>query len=338
MKITYGLPGTKRELTISSDTIGTGKVGAKSCALRLHRPLFEEVNATISEPALFLIPYISITPSIFAEFLKRIGASYEKPQEAIAAIDKTDFNVWECAAISELLAPFVRQNIAVRSDESTASGVGLWHSDFMFVGKRTKSMRQAIKIVKAILKYDFSKDVLAFKKRTGLQLDENPGVFVMPVIGSTIQKDGRTAFGTLYHINMITRFAGDDTLVTIGVGMGGANHKGANSLLLSTMTAQDLHPSKFLGNIESSRFLEHGQLKHPNEIGDLAAGIYRETYEMSDRYYTVVIPNLKEYVAELIRKQKTSLYLELGYSSFGWGVIQSAEINLGEVTKACSKL
>ncbi|MFA6530840.1 MAG: hypothetical protein WCT31_03860, partial [Candidatus Micrarchaeia archaeon] len=231
MKTVFSRPSQASLVTVNvrTPTIGDGNPSAKSTAYRGMEPLITTVNSSVikGDPSreVIYLPNTVITPSFFSEFFKRAGVSHERSEEAIKAIDETEFSPYEIAGIKEALAPFAGLYVFLRSDESTASGVGLWHSEAMPCILSGNGLIRAVEIIKAILKSDFSRDVIAFKRRVGLPMEETPGVFVMPAVGkNTLTGDGMfPPFYTPYHFNVIVNFHDGMHIVVGGIGIGGAN-------------------------------------------------------------------------------------------------------------------
>lgn len=336
MQKVFGTPdgmGSVR-VELKKDVIGGGRLGAKSAALRAYRPLFESLERQENgiEKGLVYLPHISITPTFLSEFLKRTGASYDKPEQAIDAIDRGNFSSSELDGFKEAVAPFANLYVTVRSDEGTASGVGLWHTDFMLVGDPIDSTSRIAHIIKEVLKADFSRDVLAFKRRIGLPIEENPGVFVMPVVGYNIRIMPPPIYGTPYHANVITSFAGDDALVNVGIGIGGANNEGANTSLLTNLNGFHFNPRFLPGNSLSANVLYDGALTNSGSIK--GGQEHLESFLGGiDEIVSVATEELRWIVAAIPLQSKTPLYLEFGLQISRWSVLQCAEAKLDLVTK-----
>ena len=198
-------------LKLTSDqTIGPGEPGAKSAALRQHKNLVETLNladnGTYPYSQLKYIPQVALTPESFSPFFSRAGASIEKPEESQKAIQKTSFNKAEMDALKLSLSYYGNEYIAIRSDEQTASGVGLWETRFMWTKNPSRSFSAYARKVKEVLASDYSENVIAFKKRTGISLDRPVGVFLMNLSGSLFQCDIGPGVGitTPIHAKIIT--------------------------------------------------------------------------------------------------------------------------------------
>ena len=312
--------------TIKRDTIGDGPTGAKSAALRRYTPLFEAAtwkDKNQEDSGFVILPHVSITPAFFADFLKRAGASYERPDEAVAAIRATEFSTTELDGIREVLEPFTDYHVAVRSDESTAAGVGLWHTDFMRV--EGKSVERAATILKRILEVDFSRDVLAFKRRVGLKIDENPGVFVMPVFGMNLDRTSEgVILTTPYHVNMITSFRGIGTVVNLGMGIGGANNGNAQSRWLKDLQERNFDPNGLLSpNFIEARVLAQGNLT--GKMDHLTKDYFKI---LSGTLVSEALEELRNGVASIVRAEPSPLYVELAVAqNLKWTFLQCAPVN-----------
>src|SRR5208283_1422255 len=185
MKTNFTTPHSNKEVTVKPerDTIGPGGLGAKTAGLRKHQPLLERCG-------LGYLPQVAITPGFFSGFLRRAGVSHEAPEEAPRAIRSTDFSKTELEAIRASVQPFSELYAAVRSDECTAAGTGLGASGFVLADNSEEIIGRVAGIVKGILASDFSRDMVAFKRRVGLPMKQTPGVLVMPVDTTPIPSAG----------------------------------------------------------------------------------------------------------------------------------------------------
>lgn len=319
----FTLSGRETKIDFRFDNIGSGKSGAKSESYRKFQPSIEG--------AFHDLPLISVTPSFFDNFLKRAGVSHEKPQESSEAIARTDFERGEIDGLRSALAPFSELAVAIRSDESTAAGVGLWHTDFMEAGISAESARAMINIVKKILASDFSKSVIAFKKRVGLVMDETPGIFFMPLAGNNFSDLGY-AITTPYHLNVILNFRGDDHLVNVGIGLGGANNFGATTTLFTGIYEMHFSLDRLVVNYPRAEFFCNGGKKRIS----MDHGLLRTQFDIQ-------MTNLELHCAKLICKLRLALeklksldnptYLELGLHQLNWTFLQAADINLDSASK-----
>ncbi|MDO8554327.1 MAG: hypothetical protein Q7S22_05945, partial [Candidatus Micrarchaeota archaeon] len=259
------------------------------------------------------------------------GAAHGNP-ESKKAIMRTEFTKSEHAAIKDALAPFRGLDVAVRSDECTAAGVGLWHSDFALVYDRKKG-EAAVKIVKLILASEFSKDVTAFKRRVGLPMEEYPGVLVMPVIQYAVMPH----YSTIFHTNAIVGFTGADTFVAIGAGIGGANNQDAPTSLLSNLSEEHLSERNLMFNLLNARGISSNT---SNFISSISISDSIGSW-VNSRRAIQFIAELKSDIAFFQSKLppgSPEIYLELAYQMPDLAVLQCAEIapkqvKLPEVSK-----
>ncbi len=327
MRKTFLTPGNHRGITVDFETrtIGSGKLGGKSAALREYQPLFDATVKVIGEEetGLITVPHVSITPALLSDFLRRIGASHEDPAAAIEAITRSDFGV-ELNVFREAISPFDGVYTAIRSDEATAAGVGLWHTDFVLSDSILTTTLKVADIIKKILKADFSRDVLAFKRRVGIPVDDTLGVLVMPVVGVDLsQMYSDHMFGSTFHANIITGFNYEGTLANIGVGVGGANNRGARSEILRIVRAIHLTKASLSMNIRNSKLLSAGELKNSADIP--------KAYDFLDMIIDGYNPLMDKLLRELLKytnSLKTQLYLELALDRKSWNVLQCSPVKI----------
>ena len=212
--------------------IGSERSGAKSANLQKYKSSIEKV------PDLKYEPHIAGAPRIYKGYLSQIGASHEKREETIMAIEQTPFST-EALDAHDALRGFLKPGVyyAFRSDECHAGGNGLWEGDFIrLTGNKEKDLGIINYAAKVVLKSEFSANVLAFKQRMGLALEDTPGVFVMEVVADDIWKHLAPADEWLkpshgpvllprHHFNAISAYDGrkEVALVAGGGGIGGAN-------------------------------------------------------------------------------------------------------------------
>lgn len=221
--------------------------------------------------------------------------------------------------------------VALRSDECTAVGVGLWHTDFDLLDGSAYSELQTASIVKRILMSEFSRDVLAFKQRVGLPLEETPGVLVMPVTGYNMGTMP-PIFGNPYHANVITRFRGDRPLVGVGVGMGGANNIGAN-VCLGVRRATHFDPNMLNTNTPRARVLHEGKLTPIVDIENGTRHLDAFLFGALNDSYDGITQELGDAIEAITTQTPGSVYLEFGLQIVRWSVLQCANVQFEEVTK-----
>ncbi len=317
------------DVKVTKEVIGPGKSGAKSTGLKEIHPLTEKMTET--EMGVLSIPQVSITPNFMAEYLKRIGASCEKPGESRAAIKKCEFSASEKAAFAEAVSPFNGIYIAVRSDEGTAAGVGLWHTGFMAADSSPEGIAIFEGVAREIMQSEFSDSVLAFKKRVGLRIEEPPGIFITPVVGNNLGSCP-PIFGPVYHANIITRFVQNDAMIRLGFGIGGANMPFAKTRLLHGFEAET---SEYTLPVElaEAKAIYNDKLEL---IGDIPMGVGYASHFLGaflSHEAKGIIEGLRGGVSKLDKMADRPLYLELASDGRKWAVVQCAEANLGEVTK-----
>jgi hypothetical protein len=327
----YGTDGFKViDVNIRKPVIGPGSPGAKSATLKRYQPLIEKTAET--GMGLLCLPQVSITPGFMAGYLKRIGASHEKPEEARAAIGGCEFSSSEKEAFAEAISPFQGSYIAVRSDEGTAAGVGLWHTGFMAADSSPGGISIFEDIARRIMQSEFSLSVLAFKKRIGLPMEEPPGIFTTPIVGHRLGTLP-PIFGPFFQANVITRFTQDDSLVSMGIGIGGANSEDAHTKLLNGFGRKTWMKTSTAA-LECAKAMYNGKLE---EIGLIPGAMGHVGMIMgmacSEEAQEDTLGELKEGLRKLDALANRPLYLELALGGAKWAVVQCAEANLRKATK-----
>ncbi len=319
-------------LSTHNRIIGPGNPGAKSSALTRFAPLLEKT------PFLAL-PFNAITPGVFDDFIARAGPDRTDEAGAKRAIAKTEFTNDELAAMRQAVEPFNGSHVAVRSDECTAGGVGLWHTGFMLAKEKGTDIRVAA-IANQILQSEYSADVTAFKQRCGLPMEQHPGVMAMPVNGSlgSAELDSRGIITTLLHANVITRFKGEEALINMGMGIGGANNRFPYTNLASGFRRIDFTEliELLTWNKPYMKGLQRGEVVWMNDIltqeGDPIQAAHLEFLRFILDDPTGRLLEALRTLTDLIAPQ--SLYLELAHANLeDWAVVQCSEAALEDVTK-----
>jgi hypothetical protein len=311
-------------------TLWSGGCGAKSRALLERLPLIERIGRETG--AIETVPMVSVTTDFCREFSRRAGGRAKKLETVTDRIYKATFLESERELLAEAIRQFKGLYIAVRSDEATPAGVGLWHTGFMIADVTKESIGRLEEIVRRIVLSDISENVLAFKKRTGIPIDSGVGVLIMPVAGRQLADSG-DVFTSIFHANLITNFTGTDTLINLGIGIGGANNCFSNAFHMSYMT-----PSHFmslgsgtLGNMMGTNALSGGEIKNLSEFE-------REDERMgmvikSGNYVATTMEQLRLFVQSYARVVGGTAYAEIAHDGRCWNLLQSADATLGEVKK-----
>ncbi len=309
-------------INIRRNTVGNGPVGMKTAELRRHEPIIDRAYDEKKHTGLINVPHVAITPAFFLDLMRRSGASHENPAEAMKAIDTAKFSFSESDGLREACQPFTGLWVAVRADEWTPRGMGLTHTGFVFVDGSADSFQKFEEEVKVVQKSNFSPGVIAMKKRVGVPLEENLGVLVMPVIGYKLYEE---VFTTPYSVNAITFFNGDDTMLAIGPGIGGANLS-ARTTLFSRLATRDFHPR--YGKLIALPVDGKGENE---ELGRTAINSLYEHEEMRG----IFMDELGDSIRNFNREARTSKYLELAYEMDGgnYAVVQIGDIKLSAVEK-----
>ena len=328
-------PQKKRlAVNVQNPVLGDGPTGKKSDALRRHRGLIEGPDSGLN-----YVPNVAITPSSFHDFLRRARASFEDPRQSRLSLYETEFTPSELDMFREAMRPFDGLYIAVRSDEATAAGVGLWHTDFMLADGSTESVREFAAIATAIIYSDYENPVIAFKKRVGIPLEHNTGILVMPVVGMPMDAihsedpdKNKTVFSSPYSFNVITGFVDGDHLLAIGTGLGGANNYGAKTMTLSTLAPNHLVFERKSSNVLRSKLLVSGSMERMSTLSD-----YRlDGFSMGWKSLEGLAAHLKKAVSLFHERAGAPRYLELALNPIGenpLSVVQCAEIALPNVEK-----
>lgn len=218
---------SQKDKTIAPTKIGDGKPGAKSRVLTSHAPLLESSGFET-------YPMRLLTPDWSRVLLSKLGVSYKDPKQAKRTLAQYDFSA-EKNDLMTLLHPMISLPIVLRSDDPVPDGTGLWPSKALFFDEGEEAFNTAIETLRHILMADFHPNIIAFKKRAGIQLEEVSGMIAMPLAyGSKFGEPELHSPTTFIHINAITHFHGEDTFVVLGLGIGGANNTGPASFMLST--------------------------------------------------------------------------------------------------------
>jgi|GEM_PF-2664534 hypothetical protein len=311
---------------------GPGEPGEKSAGLDRFKKLTDSTvtgpRNTWKERGLVSLPKGVITPDYFRRFLKRVGASHDNPKSA-DAIFRSAFSKEDKEGIKHALHPFDDAYIALRSDECTAAGCGLWHTGFLGYNRRT--FKQALEQIKEILASEFSPSVIAFKKRTGLPMEKTPGVLIQPMVLSdySMLED---VFTTPLHIIAITRFSGERCLVNFGTGINGANKIGAQAMMLDDLSESSMSEDALRMALRNSTILLDGRIARILSFSASAvmrASIKADVVHSADH----IISELKSALGKITKGNPEPLYLELASWFPTFAVLQCAEIKLGKVER-----
>jgi hypothetical protein len=320
MKTEFACPHKARTVSvrITTDTIGPGNSGAKRAGVRLAEPLLD------SEGGFGCLPHTGITPLFFHEFLGRAGASHENPESALA-IKSVPFNTHELDAMRLAMDPFTGLYIAIRSDECTAAGCGLWASRFLLADGSGEALEACIQAVRDILASEFSREVTAFKKRTGLPMGETPGAIFMPVDVAPLA--GASVYTTPLHANTFTDFACNDTLVQMGMGLGGGNSRYSATRLPGDVNA--FYAASVAESVMDAEGFVDGRkcVLYQNQY----CQITEKALEGVAAGYPLHFGRLIKGFEELGRHGKRQRYYELSYSGERWCVVQASDVELGHV-------
>ncbi len=202
--------------------VGPGNPGAKSRELDAFEPEVSE----LSKGAIILPPRIRITGEFFHAALRRIGILDANDSFCIDKKDvKIQFTANELEVLHEIFVLTRGFAIAIRSDEETAKGVGLFKSLFFInLGESGQSFEDFIAQIETVIKSQFSDETQFFSKKTGSHTP-SIGIQIMPLIGEFFEmQHGRTVsrlYGPLVSTAGITYRNGQNGLVSIGLGIGG---------------------------------------------------------------------------------------------------------------------
>lgn len=331
----YILPSVKDKyesiaVNIRHKKTGRGEPGAKSVGLKKHKRLIESAYSPPKsggeECGLFNLPRSVITPLFFREFLRRAGASHDNPKSQ-AAIMSSKFTESEIEGIRGALQPFYNGYIAIRSDECTAAGCGLWHTGFL--GYTRKTFSHALNQIKQILASEFASSTIAFKKRAGLPMEQTPGVLIQPMIMYNYSMPG-DVFTTILHVNAITHFSGDRCLVNLGAGIGGANRKGALSIMLDELSESVLTRDAIRNSVSAALLMLDGKVSPVYVYGE--SKVMKESISNGITGLAGLIESgLKIALGKITESTSSSMYLELAWWFPVFAVLQCADLSLGQV-------
>jgi hypothetical protein len=319
-------------LPTANTTFGPGTVGAKSYWLRRATAVVDAGKEPDEITGISCLPNVALTPGLFAaDFLKRTGADHANPESA-KAIMGTPLTPELKDHLGKIFALFPELYLIFRSDECTASGVGLWHSGFVLNDGKAERMNQAELEIKRILASEYSPDVFAFKLRTGLPLAENPGVLVMPVAGHRFSDAADMLYTSFIHMNVLSGFFDSDSLIHLGIGLGGANRKGALSSLLSRIYAMqsEFGSSSIHETLQHSKHLMNGEVTDVNEHRLVLTELIRLIYGSK---WNEIVNELRMGLDSLDAEFKQPMYYELAYAAFYPFLVQAAPANINSVER-----
>ena len=306
-----------KDYKATEKTIGEGKPGLKTLALRADR-------AAIERSGLYFPSHASFTPKFFQRFLWESGALKANDHyEAQNKVGEGEFSPKEKQEIKEAilsLHPLLRSRLIVRSDDY-AAGIGLGHTGPAVINTRydvePDELEKLVLLVeeqmKHVLIYDFEPGMCAFKEKKNIH--ENAGIILMPIFG-VVSEEGIVP---PISINFLGKVDGE-ALVSIGAGIGGANEK------LDTL--HGLYDEIPINRILRNRHLTHGKIAKPNstwfELGDIS-DIIRTCMDMNE-WVPDLFSTINNMVDELI-DEVGPRYLEIvrdDIQSPHWVVVQSA--------------
>lgn len=199
--------------------VGRGRFGAKTMKLMKFKPILEKHN-------LIVPPHTSFSEGMFAEALIKAGVMTADGRFT-GEFNDVEFDTPTRAVLGAYAAQFRDRIIAIRSDEHTAKGVGVFHTEFLDMrGDFSKKFKEFLYVIKMLLQeVQFEEDAETFKQRMGLT--GGIGIQVMPLMG-IVDED----LGQMYpplSIAGYTAIERNQIILHIGYGVGGAVSESAST-------------------------------------------------------------------------------------------------------------
>lgn len=318
--------------SLSTQRIGTGRFGAKTTQLSRFKDVLERngvfVPPHISFPYEFFVPAL-IRAGVLndhGELQVRLARVQDSTDEEFEARDevysKLTLDDREVRLVREALEQLDGFAVAVRSDEQTAKGVGVFKTLFQPI---KNGGRGAVDAIQAILFSQLEPWATALIEK--IQAPFGIGIQVMPLIGEHIHAYGQTFFGPRLSLAGTTLKDRDEVRFSVGHGLGGG--VGEHAFHSKIKPVGDLyieypfeHPASF--------FTQEGRKNYSFSLilsdGDSSTTSFLRDIELE--------PLLKRMLA-CAREAGTDLYFELQSVEYPnrWGVTQVAEHTWQEVPK-----
>ncbi|MDO8553690.1 MAG: hypothetical protein Q7S22_02695, partial [Candidatus Micrarchaeota archaeon] len=162
-------------------SIGKGAFGAKTTELARFKDAFEKKG--IVTP-----PHVSLSVDFFHNVLFRAGLVKEDGSYVFSAFtghrilskEEIKFNKRELTVLRAIFNRFQDYVVAIRSDERTAKGIGLYDTGFMLALNSSDKFNLFLDKIKTILLCQSDRSALAFVGRVGLP--HGIGIQFMPLV------------------------------------------------------------------------------------------------------------------------------------------------------------
>lgn len=160
-------------IKLTTQQLGTGEFGAKTTELARFKDIVEKHGICIP-------PHISLPREFFHPMLIREGVLSEDGKLLEGDTTKYTYNAGELEILKYIFSQFKGHPLAIRSDEQTAKGVGVFHTKFIMPSD--KNFENNILDLNGVVDYQFHDVVNAFKRRLGLP--HGIGIQFMPLVGA----------------------------------------------------------------------------------------------------------------------------------------------------------
>jgi len=206
---------------IKSERIGSETFGAKTTELDRFKDVAEKANVIIP-------PHVSFPLEFFKSALIRngfltdagvyTGKRYQRERDDGKLIEFTE---QEKRIIIEAFSRFMDFIVAVRSDELTAKGVGVYSTNFLRVTKKALNDGTIFTMISDILANQFNPSANAFKRRAAMP--HGIGIQIMPLVGDKhgIPLIGRRTVYPDLSLAGFTALEQNKLIVHMGLGIGG---------------------------------------------------------------------------------------------------------------------
>jgi hypothetical protein len=222
------MPSPKLDFSrLSSFKVGKGASGTKTTQLDRYKAILEN-HGLIIPPHVSLSEEFCIAPLIRVEWMDEERKPAGKPRGEIAFSDE------ERRTLRDAISQFQDFILAVRSDEQTAKGIGLFKTEF--VDMREDYFERFLSALVSVLEAQFNPDANAFKERTGMP--HGIGVQLMPLAAMLDKRIDRVF--PLLSLAGFTAREHDEVILHLGFGIGGGvSTKTIHRKLACTMACPD---------------------------------------------------------------------------------------------------
>jgi hypothetical protein len=209
---------------------GTGTAGAKSLYLDRFKSAAEQLDLSVPGFSYFTEEFF-LAPYVRKGVLDEKRALLVSPETAFRAT--LDLDSAEKKQLREALERFRGRIIAIRSDEQTAKGIGVFSTQFFYVHpeKFDQTFAEFLDVLSRVLSSQFSSDATKFKTRTGLP--HCIGIQLLPLIAEE-QEPNRfydASFAPMLSIAGHTALAKDEVRVLFGSGLAGTEDCSAHYII-----------------------------------------------------------------------------------------------------------